>query len=83
MELKELYNNNEDDLFEAYLSTPTLSHAFDRRRFIEFALVANKNCSGFNSDRVSALKKKGLSEREIEALRYVYSWLADVVEVLK
>lgn len=83
MELKELLEENEDKLFEEYLSIPTISHAFDRRRFIKYAIVSNANRTGFNRERVRALRQKGLREHEIDELRRVYEWLEDLLEVLK
>lgn len=83
MELKELLKENEDKLFEEYLSIPTISHAFDRRRFIKFAIVSNANRTGFNPERVRVLRQRGLREREIEELRRVYEWVEDLLDVLK
>lgn len=83
MELKELLNEDEDRLFDEFASIPTISHAFDRRRFVRYAIVSNYNCSGFNNERVRVLRQKGLREREIDELRTVYEWLDEVLEVLK
>lgn len=83
MELKELLEENEDKLFEEYLSIPTISHAFDRRRFLKYAIVSNANRTGLNSERVRMLRQKGLREREIDELRRVYEWVEELLEVLK
>lgn len=43
MGLKELFEEDEDRLFEEYISIPTISHALDRRRFLKYAIVSNNN----------------------------------------
>lgn len=83
MELKNLLNENEDKLFEEFVSIPTLSHAFDRRRFVKYAIVSNANCTGFNRERIRVLRQKGFREREIEEMARVYEWIDDILEVLK
>ena len=83
MELKELLEENEDRLFEEYISIPTISHAFDRQRFLKYAIVSNANRTGFNRERVRVLRHKGLREREIDEMRKVYEWVEDLLEVLK
>ena len=83
MELKDLLREDEDELFKEYLSTPTISHAYDQRRFIRYALVANTNGSGFNQERESELKRRGVDDRQIETLRTTFSWMSQVLEVLK
>lgn len=83
MELKDLLREDEDELFKEYLSTPTISHAYDQRRFIRYALIANANGSGFNHERESELKRRGVDDRQIETLRTVFSWMSQVLEVLR
>lgn len=82
MELNELLQEDEDALFKEYLSIPTISHAYDQRRFIRYALVAHANESGFNNERENALRARGLNDRQIKTLRTVFSWLGQVLEVL-
>lgn len=83
MGLKELFEEDEDRLFEEYISIPTISHALDRRRFLKYAIVSNNNRTGFNNDRICALRRKGVSEREINEMTRVYEWMEDLLEVLK
>lgn len=74
MELNELIKEDEDRLFEEFISIPTISHDLDRRRFIRYAIVSNANRTGFNRDRIRKLRQKGFSEREIDEMRTVYEW---------
>lgn len=83
MELKELLEENEDKLFEEFISIPTITHAFDRRRFVKYAIVSNANRTGFNRERIRLLHQKGFREREIEEMARVYEWIDDILEVLK
>lgn len=83
MELKELLEENEDKLFEEFISIPTITHAFDRRRFVKYAIVSNANRTGFNRERIRLLRQKGFREREIEEMTRVYEWIDDILEVLK
>lgn len=83
MELKYLLNENEDKLFEEFVANPTISHAFDRRRFVKYAIVSNANCTGFNRERIRVLRQKGFCEREIDEMTRVYEWIYDILEVLK
>lgn len=83
MELKELLNEDEDRLFDEFASIPTISHAFDRRRFVKYAIVSNANRTGFNRERIRILRQKGFREREIEEMARVYEWIDDVLEVLR
>ena len=83
MELKELLKKDENELFNEYLSIPTLSHAKDQCRFVRYALVANANGSGFNHERELELRNRGLDDRQIERLRMIYSWMGRVLDVLE
>lgn len=83
MKLEELLEENEDKLFDEYLSIPTISHAFDRQRFLKYAIVSNANRTGFNRERIRVLRQKGLRECEIDEMRRVYEWVEDLLEVLK
>jgi hypothetical protein len=82
MRIMEILNEDEDKLFEAYLSHPGLSHPKDRQRFAEYALVANHNESGFWC-RENALLRAGLSEDEIKRLSEAYNWIGDTLEALR
>lgn len=83
MELKDLLQENEDELFDAFISIPAISHAFDRRRFLKYAIVSNANRTGFNRERVRVLRQKGFRELEIDEMQRVYEWVEDLLEVLK
>lgn len=82
MKLQDLLRQDEESLFKDFISIPTITHVFDRRRFLKYALVSNANRSGFNRERVRILRQKGFKEREIDEMRKVYEWVEDLLEVL-
>lgn len=74
---------NEGELLNEFLTFSSCSHPFDRERFVKHAIVSIIHGKNFEENCQEALQNKGLSNDEIDKLSNAYSWIEEVVKVLR